>query len=87
EEPTGQSRALNKYGFFDRPELQRNEFASHRLPQRKGNMKGWLIEDEDEPLEQEASDKEVPPPGSQEHGLNVRVLVRARSVQAQVELA
>nr|GFD28370.1 hypothetical protein [Tanacetum cinerariifolium] len=23
------------------------------------NMKGWLIEDEDEPLEQEASDKEV----------------------------
>nr|GEV92721.1 putative reverse transcriptase domain-containing protein [Tanacetum cinerariifolium] len=41
EEPTGQSRALNKYGFVDHPELQRNEFAS------------------DEPLEHEASDKEV----------------------------
>nr|GEY01741.1 Gag-Pol polyprotein [Tanacetum cinerariifolium] len=36
-----------------------NEFALHRLPQRKGNMNGWLIEDEDEPLEHEASDKEV----------------------------
>ncbi|GKA49393.1 putative reverse transcriptase domain-containing protein [Tanacetum coccineum] len=35
-----------------------NEFALHRLPQREGNMNGWLIEDEDEPLECEASDKE-----------------------------
>nr|GEZ47787.1 hypothetical protein [Tanacetum cinerariifolium] len=57
EEPTRQSRALNKYGFVDHPELQRNEFASHRLPQQKGNMNGWLIEDE--ALEHEASDKEV----------------------------
>nr|GEZ29695.1 hypothetical protein [Tanacetum cinerariifolium] len=39
--------------------LQRNEFAPHRLPQREGNMNGLLIEDEDEPLEHEASDKEV----------------------------
>nr|GEW12547.1 putative reverse transcriptase domain-containing protein [Tanacetum cinerariifolium] len=59
EEPTRQSRALNKYGFIDHPELQRNEFASHRQLQQKGNMNGWLIEDEDEPLEHEASDKEV----------------------------
>nr|GEV14381.1 reverse transcriptase domain-containing protein [Tanacetum cinerariifolium] len=59
EEPTRQSRALNKYGFVDHPELQRNEFASHRQLQQKGNMNGWLIEDEDEPLEHEASDKEV----------------------------
>nr|GEY55097.1 hypothetical protein [Tanacetum cinerariifolium] len=59
EEPTGQSRAYNKYGFVDHPELRSNEFASHRLPQRKSNMNGWLIEDEDEPLEHEASDKEV----------------------------
>ncbi|GKA57621.1 hypothetical protein Tco_0756809 [Tanacetum coccineum] len=59
EEPTEQPRALNKYGFVDHPELQRNEFAPHRLPQREGNMNGWLIEDEDEPLEHEASDKEV----------------------------
>nr|GEX23300.1 putative reverse transcriptase domain-containing protein [Tanacetum cinerariifolium] len=44
EEPTGQSRALNKYGFVDHQELQRNEFAPHRLPQRE---------------EHEASDKEV----------------------------
>nr|GFA51345.1 reverse transcriptase domain-containing protein [Tanacetum cinerariifolium] len=58
EEPTGQSRALNNYGFVDHPELQRIEFASHRLSQRKGNMNGWLIEDEDEPLEHEASYKE-----------------------------
>nr|GEV33705.1 putative reverse transcriptase domain-containing protein [Tanacetum cinerariifolium] len=57
EEPTGQSKAFNKYGFFDHLELQRNEFASHRLPQREGNMNGWLIEDE--PLEHEASNKEV----------------------------
>ncbi|GJU50473.1 hypothetical protein Tco_1220028 [Tanacetum coccineum] len=47
------------YGFVDHPELQRNEFASHRLPQREGNINGWLIKDEDEPLEHEASDKEV----------------------------
>nr|GEW04950.1 hypothetical protein [Tanacetum cinerariifolium] len=59
KEPTGQSRALNKYGFVDHLELQRNEFPSHRLPQRKGNMNGWLIEDEDEPLEHKALDKEV----------------------------
>nr|GEY03792.1 putative reverse transcriptase domain-containing protein [Tanacetum cinerariifolium] len=59
EEPTEQSRALNKYGFVDHPELQRNEFALHRLPQQEGNMNGWLIKDEDEPLEHEASDKEV----------------------------
>ncbi|GJY69978.1 hypothetical protein Tco_0472960 [Tanacetum coccineum] len=32
EEPTKQSRPLNKYGFVDHPELQRNEFAPHRLP-------------------------------------------------------
>ncbi|GKC62474.1 hypothetical protein Tco_1095072 [Tanacetum coccineum] len=40
-------------------ELQRNEFSLHRLPQREGNMNGWLIEGEDEPLGYEASDKEV----------------------------
>ncbi|GJY16728.1 hypothetical protein Tco_0387150 [Tanacetum coccineum] len=51
EEPTEQPRALNKYRFVDHPELQMNEFAPHRLPQREGNMNGWLIEDEDEPLE------------------------------------
>ncbi|GJT01261.1 hypothetical protein Tco_0822430 [Tanacetum coccineum] len=59
EEPTKQPRVLNKYGFVDHPELQRNEFAPHRLPQREGNMNGWLIEDEDEPLENETSDKDV----------------------------
>ncbi|GJX81891.1 hypothetical protein Tco_0331372 [Tanacetum coccineum] len=59
EEPTKQPRALNEYGFVDHPELQMNEFAPHRLPQREGNMNGWLIEDEDEPLEHEASEKEV----------------------------
>ncbi|GKB53659.1 hypothetical protein Tco_0904412 [Tanacetum coccineum] len=59
EEPTEQPRPLNKYGFVDHLELQRNEFAPHRLPQREGNMNGWLIEDEDEPLGYEASDKEV----------------------------
>ncbi|GJU38984.1 hypothetical protein Tco_1191941 [Tanacetum coccineum] len=57
EEPTEQPRALNKYGFVDHPELQMNEFAPHRLPQREGNTNGWLIEDEDEPLEHEASEK------------------------------
>ncbi|GJU84367.1 retrovirus-related pol polyprotein from transposon TNT 1-94 [Tanacetum coccineum] len=40
-------------------ELQRNKFASQRLPQREGNMNGWLIKDEDEPLKHEASDKEL----------------------------
>ncbi|GJT04771.1 putative reverse transcriptase domain-containing protein [Tanacetum coccineum] len=47
------------YGFVDHPELQRNEFAPHRLPQQEGNINGWLIKDEDEPLGYEASDKEV----------------------------
>ncbi|GJS57012.1 putative reverse transcriptase domain-containing protein [Tanacetum coccineum] len=59
EEPTEKPRALNKYGFVDHLELQRNEFAPHQLPQREGNMNGWLIEDEDEPLKHETSDKEV----------------------------
>ncbi|GJV17230.1 hypothetical protein Tco_1362553 [Tanacetum coccineum] len=59
EEPTEQPRALNKYGFVDHPELQRNEFSPPRPPQREGNMNGWLIEDEDEPLEHEALDKVV----------------------------
>ncbi|GKA79887.1 hypothetical protein Tco_0786483, partial [Tanacetum coccineum] len=59
EEPTEQPRALNKYGFIDHLQLQMNEFAPHRLPQREGNMNGWLIEDEDEPLEHEALEKEV----------------------------
>ncbi|GJS77763.1 hypothetical protein Tco_0727644 [Tanacetum coccineum] len=39
-------------------EFPKNKFAPHRLPQREGNMNGWLIKDEDEPLEHEASDKE-----------------------------
>ncbi|GJU83128.1 hypothetical protein Tco_1285493 [Tanacetum coccineum] len=45
---------LNAVVFSDK-----NEFALHRLPQREGNMNGWLIEDENEPLGYEASDKEV----------------------------
>ncbi|GJR17522.1 hypothetical protein Tco_0966049 [Tanacetum coccineum] len=36
----------------DHPQLQQgnlmNEFAPHRLPQPKGNMNGWLIENEEE---------------------------------------
>ncbi|GKA24794.1 hypothetical protein Tco_0710827 [Tanacetum coccineum] len=59
EEPSEQPKPYDLYGFVDHPELQRNEFAPHRLPQREGNMNGWLIEDEDEPLEYEASDKEI----------------------------
>ncbi|GJZ63076.1 putative reverse transcriptase domain-containing protein [Tanacetum coccineum] len=39
--------------------LQREEFALHRMPQREGNMNGWLNEDEDEPLGYEAFEKEV----------------------------
>nr|GEW83738.1 hypothetical protein [Tanacetum cinerariifolium] len=38
EEPTGQSRTLNKYGFVDHPKLQRNEFAPYRLLKRESNM-------------------------------------------------
>ncbi|GJV81633.1 putative reverse transcriptase domain-containing protein [Tanacetum coccineum] len=41
------------------PGYHSNEFVPHRLPQREGNMNGWLIKDEDEPLGYEASDKEV----------------------------
>ncbi|GKF88378.1 hypothetical protein Tco_0259255 [Tanacetum coccineum] len=36
-----------------------NEFAPYRLPKREGNMIGWLIEVDDEPLEHEASEKGV----------------------------
>ncbi|GKA07656.1 hypothetical protein Tco_0686880 [Tanacetum coccineum] len=57
EEPIEQPIVLNKYGFVDHPKLQINEFPPHRLPQQEGNMNGWLIEDEDEPLEHEASEK------------------------------
>ncbi|GKB53060.1 zf-CCHC domain-containing protein [Tanacetum coccineum] len=59
EERDLQPKPYDLYGFVDHPKLQRNEFAPHRLPQREGNMNGWSIEDEDEPLEYQASDKEV----------------------------
>ncbi|GJV86651.1 hypothetical protein Tco_1530589 [Tanacetum coccineum] len=59
EELSEQPKPIDLYGFVDHIKLQRNEFAPHQLPQREGNMNGWLIEDEDEPIEYEASDKEV----------------------------
>ncbi|GKA38575.1 reverse transcriptase domain-containing protein [Tanacetum coccineum] len=52
EEPMEQPRRHDLYGFVDHSQLQQgypmNEFAPHRLPQPKGNMNGWLIEDEEE---------------------------------------
>ncbi|GKE48340.1 hypothetical protein Tco_1479598 [Tanacetum coccineum] len=52
EEPVEQPRRHDLYGFVDHSQLQQenpmNEFAPHRLPQPKGNMNGWLIEDEEE---------------------------------------
>ncbi|GKE07835.1 reverse transcriptase domain-containing protein [Tanacetum coccineum] len=52
EEPVEQPRRHDLYGFLDHPQLQQgnpmNEFVPHRLPQPKGNMNGWLIEDEEE---------------------------------------
>ncbi|GJU88775.1 hypothetical protein Tco_1301198 [Tanacetum coccineum] len=52
EEPVEQPRRHDMYGFVDHPQLQQgnpmNDFAPHRLPLRKGNMNGWLIEDEEE---------------------------------------
>ncbi|GJU36807.1 hypothetical protein Tco_1185161, partial [Tanacetum coccineum] len=52
KEPVEQPRRHDLYGFVDHPQLQQgnpmNEFAPHRLPQPKGNMNGWLIEDEEE---------------------------------------
>ncbi|GJW04557.1 hypothetical protein Tco_1563413 [Tanacetum coccineum] len=59
EEPSEQPKPYELYGFFDHPELQRNEIAPHSLPQREGNMNGWLIKDEDDPLGYDTSDKEV----------------------------
>ncbi|GJR73089.1 hypothetical protein Tco_0085454, partial [Tanacetum coccineum] len=51
EEPVEQPRRHDLYGFVDHPQLQQgnlmNEFAPHRLPQPKGNMNGWLIENEE----------------------------------------
>ncbi|GJR51975.1 hypothetical protein Tco_1402496 [Tanacetum coccineum] len=52
EEPVEQPRRHDMYGFVDHLQPQQgnpmNEFAPHRLPQPKGNMNGWLIEDEEE---------------------------------------
>ncbi|GKA18572.1 hypothetical protein Tco_0698487 [Tanacetum coccineum] len=52
EEPVEQPRRHDLYGFVDHPQLQQgnlmNVFAPHRLPQPKGNMNGWLIENEEE---------------------------------------
>ncbi|GJT35364.1 putative reverse transcriptase domain-containing protein [Tanacetum coccineum] len=52
EEPVEQPRSHDLYGFVDHPQLQQgnliNEFVPHRLPQPKGNMNGWLIEDKEE---------------------------------------
>ncbi|GJX18693.1 hypothetical protein Tco_0221370, partial [Tanacetum coccineum] len=64
DEPVEQPRRHDLYGFVDYPQLQQgnpmNKFAPHRLPQPKGNMNGWLIEDEEEvdsDLESTASSK------------------------------
>ncbi|GJR47140.1 hypothetical protein Tco_1315243 [Tanacetum coccineum] len=52
EEPVEQPRRHDLYGFVDHSQLQQgnpiNEFAQYRPPQPKGNMNGWLIEDEEE---------------------------------------
>ncbi|GKB98433.1 hypothetical protein Tco_0984570 [Tanacetum coccineum] len=52
EESVEQPRRHDLYRFVDHPQLQQgnpmNEFAPHQLPQPKGNMNGWLIEDEEE---------------------------------------
>ncbi|GKD56236.1 hypothetical protein Tco_1289623, partial [Tanacetum coccineum] len=52
EEPVEQPRRHDMYRFVDHPQLQQgdlmNEFAPHRLPQPKGNINGWLIENEEE---------------------------------------
>nr|GFA19292.1 putative reverse transcriptase domain-containing protein [Tanacetum cinerariifolium] len=50
------SRAKFHWGIAFATGLK-NEFSPYRVPQREGNMNGWLIEDD--PLGYEASDKEV----------------------------
>ncbi|GKC41312.1 hypothetical protein Tco_1059034, partial [Tanacetum coccineum] len=66
EEPMEQPRRHDLYGFVDHPQLQQGnpmkEFAPHRLPQPKGNMNGWLIEERNEvdsDFESTASSKPV----------------------------
>ncbi|GJY29241.1 putative reverse transcriptase domain-containing protein [Tanacetum coccineum] len=62
EELVKQPKTHDLYGFVDHPQLQQgnpmNEFAPHRLPQQKGNMNGWLIED-DEELERNEEDSDL----------------------------
>ncbi|GJV34796.1 hypothetical protein Tco_1407273 [Tanacetum coccineum] len=52
EEMVEQPRRHDLYRFVDHPQLQqgdlKNEFVPHRLPQPKGNMNGWLIENKEE---------------------------------------
>ncbi|GJZ97722.1 hypothetical protein Tco_0670175 [Tanacetum coccineum] len=52
EESVERPRKRDLYGFVDHPQLQQedpmNEFAPYRLPQQKGNMNGWLMEEEEE---------------------------------------
>ncbi|GJV57662.1 hypothetical protein Tco_1458667 [Tanacetum coccineum] len=48
-------------GYHSSEEEEEPRMNLHRIdyPKQEGNMKGWLIEDEDKPLGYEASDKEV----------------------------
>ncbi|GJT99840.1 hypothetical protein Tco_1110179 [Tanacetum coccineum] len=70
EEPVEQPRRHDLYGFVDHPQLQQgypmNEFAPHRLPQPKGNMNGWLIEDEEE-VERNEVDSDLESTASSKH--------------------
>ncbi|GJW45524.1 hypothetical protein Tco_0077170 [Tanacetum coccineum] len=59
--PTENLEALNKNGFVGSPELHKERILLRMIlpPMRIGYLVGWLIEVEDEPLEHEASDREV----------------------------
>ncbi|GJR49281.1 hypothetical protein Tco_1399802 [Tanacetum coccineum] len=73
EEPVEQPRRHDLYGFVDHPQLQQgypmNEFAPHRLPQPKGNMNGWLIEDEEE-VERNEVDSDLESTAIRDHDRN-----------------
>ncbi|GKE81816.1 hypothetical protein Tco_1551816, partial [Tanacetum coccineum] len=70
EEPMKQPRRHDLYRFVDHPQLQQgnpmNEFVPHRVPQPKGNMNGWLIEDEEE-VERNEVDSDLESIASSKH--------------------
>ncbi|GJW26339.1 putative reverse transcriptase domain-containing protein [Tanacetum coccineum] len=71
EESVERPKERDLHRFVDHPQLQQgnimNEFAPHRLPQPRGNINGWLTENEEE-VERDEVDSDLESTASSKPG-------------------